>query len=257
MSRRTRAGEARLIAGALALCLSAFPALAQDGAVDPASPTVAADPQREALARGLAAKLLPDGSYQRMMRESMGPMMDQIFDAVGSMSMGQIAALGNLDPEAVAQIGDATLGEMMAIVDPQWRERMRLQNAAMMAAFADLFAEFEPGMRGALATIFARDYGTDELIELDRFFATPLGARYAGNSFGMWTDPAVMESMTSMMPKIMEAMPALMAEVQSSTAGLPPKRSFEDLTPEERERLSDLLGIPEAEIQNNWPDSTI
>ena len=80
------------------------------------------------------------------------------------------------------------------------------------------------------------------------FFATPTGKAYAADSMIIFMDPEVMSKMTTMMPEMMKQMPAITAKLKEATAGLPPPRRAEDLTPAQRKRLAVLLGVPEEAI---------
>ena len=57
----------------------------------------------------------------------------------------------------------------------------------------------EPSYRAGLARAFATRFSAAELDELNRFFSTPVGARYAGESMLIYADPQVMAAMNELM----------------------------------------------------------
>ncbi len=93
-----------------------------------------------------------------------------------------------------------------------------------------------------------------ELEELAAYFATPVGAKYASESFLIFADPQVMASMNEMMPAVMEAMPGMMNNVGAIAGKYPKARTFSALTPEEQDRLAALLGVTLEELSANEPE---
>jgi hypothetical protein len=118
----------------------------------------------------------------------------------------------------------------------------------MMAEMGTLMADFEPAIRDGLARAYAKRFTPKQLGELNRFFATPTGKAYAADSMVIFMDPEVMTAMTQAMPVMTKQMPAIMSKVEAATADMPPARKPEELNPEERSRLAELLGVPEDQI---------
>jgi len=69
------------------------------------------------------------------------------------------------------------------------------------------------------------------------------------------TDPAMMDAMKAMMPKMMQQMPQFLAVAQKATATLPPPRKIEDLSPADKAKLAKALGIDESKLQD--PKTTL
>ena len=90
----------------------------------------------------------------------------------------------------------------------------------------------------------------DELTDLDRYFSTPTGAKYAARATTIMTDPAVMASMKDLMPKMMQQMPHFIEVAQKATAGLPPVRKLDTMTPAERARLAKALGVDPSKLHD-------
>jgi hypothetical protein len=66
------------------------------------------------------------------------------------------------------------------------------------------------------------------------------------------TDPEVIGQMTSALPRamrtMMSQMPAIARRVDAATAGLPKPRKWADLSPAERTKLAQLLGVSEESL---------
>lgn len=235
------------VLAAPALLLAAAPAVA---APAPAAPGEAAvDPARLEAARKTVDHVFPLGTYARMMDGTMDSMMDVIMDSAAGMPLKDLAGIGGLKQEELeTPMGSATLAEIMAIYDPNYRERMKLSTRAMMSEMSGLMTEFEPEIRDGLAKAYAAKFDAAQLRELNAFFATPTGAAYAANSFMIFMDPAVMSKMQQFMPRMMERMPDIIAKVKTAVDKLPPPRAYKDLSEKERTRLAELLGLSREEL---------
>ena len=55
-------------------------------------------------------------------------------------------------------------------------------------------------------------------------------------------------SRAEMMPAMMKQMPAITQKLKQAMAGLPEPRKPEDLSPAEKTRLAELLGVPEEQL---------
>lgn len=238
-----------LILLAITLCASAAtPALTQTAP----APALVANPSPEAVsaARNVAAKLFPPGTYRQIMGATMDAIMGNMGDMMKSVPIKEIAQLGGAKPEEIEALSKVNLEEIMTIYDPLWKERQQRGMRAMMAAMSDFFTTLEPDMREALAQAFAHRFTTAELIDLDHYFGTPTGTKFATGYMTMMTDPAMMDAMKSMMPKMMQQMPRFIEAAQKATADMPPPRKMQDLTPAERARLAKALGIDENKLQD-------
>lgn len=208
----------------------------------------APDPARLEVATRVVAKLLPAGVMKKMMDTSLGPMMDQMMGAAGDMKLADIARVSGVEQTDVADLGEGTLRDIMAVYDPYWDQRTKLATTAMTESMSEMMAEIEPAMRSGLARAYAREFTLAELAEMDRFFSTPTGAHYAEKSYALYVDPEMMTAIMAMMPKIMERLPEMMKSAEAATAHLPKPRTNADLTPDERKKLAGLLGVPEAAL---------
>ena len=215
----------------VAAALLSVPALAQGQppvpapAAPPATQAAPAeiDPQRLALARITAAAMFPDGSYERMMSGSMDSLMDGMMGTVMDMELGDMLPKSSgADREMQEEIEGKTLRELAAQEDPHFEERMRITNRVLMTEMIPIMTRLEPAMREGLARSYARKFSDQQLIEMNRFFATPTGRAFAAESLLVWMDPDTMKSLSGLAPALVAEMPAIMEKLAAATAHLPP-----------------------------------
>lgn len=213
------------------------------------------DPATLAEARLVTARLMPPGIYKKIMGPMLAPMFDNMGETMKAMPLKEIAEMGGLSADEAAALDHVDVEQVMAVYDPHWQERTQLTMRAMFDAMGDFFTTLEPELREAYASAYARSFSLDELKDIDRFFATPSGSKFASRYITIATDPAVAAEMKSMMPKMMQQMPQFIAAAQKATAGLPPPRKIEDLSPADKAKLAKALGVDESKLQD--PKTTL
>jgi hypothetical protein len=250
-----RALPLMLRVGALgaALAVANAPAFAQQAA--PASPAI--DPARVALARPVVDRLFPVGTYKRIMGTTMGKLMDTVMDSTMNMPMASLARIGGVPSDQLAKMDKATLAEIMAILDPYYRERTKRGMNAMMGSMTDLMIGFEPQVRDALTRVYARRFDAKQLGELKLFFDTPTGSAYAADSMTLMMEPEIMGEMQAFMPQMMAKMPDFVAAAEKAVAELPKPKRYADLSKPEREKLAKLLGVDASELHDNDPATSM
>ena len=227
---------------ALPLLLTTVPAIAQTSPVT--TPVAAAtDPVALASATRIAGALLPDGTYRKMMGGTLDRMMSGMVDQMGNLPMREILIAAGMDENDVPKIAPDAMKQVMAITDPNFKQRMDIGMKAMMGSMVDMMSKYEPAVREGLSEAYARRFTVAQLGDLERFFATPSGKEYAAQSMLVYTDPAVMDRMMAMMPDMMKEMPKMIGAMIEATKDLPKPRKYTDLTKAERERIAALLGI--------------
>lgn len=238
------------VMAAAAIAFLGTPALAQQAA--PATSVADAPVDHDRLVQGriVAAKLLPPGVYRKIMGGTMSAVTAHMGDTIGAVPLKQLAELGGLDAKQAAALDKVNVQRVMAIYDPHWQERMQRTMTAMFDAMGDFFSTMEPELREAYARAYARQFTLPELQDLVRFFDTPSGAKFADRYVAMTTDPAILNEMQALMPKMMKQMPAIVASAQKATASLPPPRTLKQLTPAERAELAKALGVPESQLRD-------
>jgi hypothetical protein len=205
----------------LALALAtAGPAVAAQP--EPAAPAAkpAIDPERLALAKQAVAAIMPAGTMQRVMKDSLGYMEE--------MMLGGMFDMKGTDLGVTGEGKDKTLRQVMAEKDPHFEERMRITNRVMTEEMSAIFGRMEPRMREGMARAYARRFTVAELTDINRFFVSPAGASFARQSFELMTDPELMTEMMSFMPEMMKEMPAMGEKLKKATAHLPPPPKDKD-----------------------------
>jgi len=240
-----------MMSGCAALAALMAPAMAHAQAAAPAATVQLppADPARVAVAQRIMLRLVPPGIYKQVM----GSMFDNIFDLVPEfkdLPRAEVMKLGRLDDTQYDALDKAAVEEAMTIYDPHARERMQVMMKAMTARLGDLLGQYEPRLRTAMATAFAREFTLDELNEYDRFFAGPAGSHYAGKMYELFMGPDVMKEMSAMMPDMMKQMPDMMQDVMKAVETVPKARKLDEMTPAERARLAKLLGVDEGDLKD-------
>lgn len=221
------------------------PAVAQEPKDERAAPI---DPQRLSLAETTVDYVFPPGTYIRMMQSSLDAVMDTTVESLSALSLRDIARMGRIPEDRLAELGEGSLAEVMAILDPHYEERTRVGMRAMMDEMTVIMAQFEPDLRDGLAHAYARRFSEAQLAEMNAFFATPTGKVYAAESHLMFATPEMMERVQAFAPAILQQMPDMIATMEEASEQLPPVRRPEDLTEEERARLAELLGLEEEEL---------
>jgi hypothetical protein len=180
----------------------AAPAVAQEAApaTAPAARPDAIDPARLALARTAVDGVWPVGTYERMMRGTMGEMMDGMMAAMFDMKLGDMvpADVATKDPGLARQ----TMREAMAKEDPHFLERMRIMNRVMFEEMIPMMNRIEPGVREGLSRAYARKFTSAQLEDINRFLATATGRVYGPEAMLAFMDPEVMSQISKLSPDL-------------------------------------------------------
>jgi len=238
-----------LLAWLSASLLLAPAAFAAEPGNAPAATAAPVEPARLAIATRIALRLMPDGTYRQILGGSLNRIMDMTMDGVANMPIKTLAGMGGLDAAALEKMPSATLKQVTEILDPAYQQRTRTIMSVMTTEMANFVSTMEPSFRDGLAEAYATHFSAAQLDELERFFQTPTGALYARQALLLQTDPAVMARMQTMIPKMMQIMPDVMKKAAAATAGLPKQRTFADLTPAEKNRVAQLLGMDPAKVK--------
>jgi len=244
-----RAGLA-LTAAVVALSAASAPAAAPSdskAAVD--AVPAASDPAALALGSRIAAAILPDGTFQKVMDASIGQMSKSMMDSMLSMPIGALAQSMGQDPEKIKALDSTRFRDVLTIMDPAFQERTNRSMTVMASEMGKLMTAMEPSFRDGLAEAYARKFSPAELRAIDAFFQTDAGRAFAAGSMTIQTDPAFLARMQQLMPAMMKALPQIMKTIEQRTADLPKPKKPQDLSPAERERLATLLGLDPAEMK--------
>lgn len=226
----------------LSCLLLSAPAGAQVQAEASTATVQSVDPVRLAKAKPIASVILPDGTIEKMMGPMMQKMMGPMMDGMTKMPIREFLRVGGLDPKKVENLGEGTVEEMMAIIDPNFRKRMDVVVNTMMPAMGRFMGRYEPDMREGMAEAFAYRYTAAELDQIATFLKTPVGAKFGAGFMELAADPHYIGRMQKVMPEMMQAMPEIMKSSAAELEKLPKPRTYNELTKAERDRLTALLG---------------
>lgn len=209
----------------------------------------AVSPAKLALGRAIAARLLPDGTYQQMMSGTFAQLMGSMTDQMADVPLAPFLRASGLSQEDVAKLGSTTIREVLDIIDPVYDQRMKLMMPVMLQQMGEIMGGFEPEMREGLAEAYAARFTDQQLTDIAAFLETPSGRVFAAQNLTVATDPAVLKRMQAMMPRMMQGMPAVMAKALAATEGLPKAKTLKTLTAEDRAQLAKLLGIESGKLK--------
>ncbi|MDT8279330.1 MAG: DUF2059 domain-containing protein [Erythrobacter sp.] len=201
-------------------------------------------------AEQLIAKVIPEGTMAEMMDKVYNGVMGPIMAAAPDGATTTLARQIGLPPYAL-DLGEDQAAELASLFDPAWAERQQREMAIIPAMMKDVMTLMEPGMRKAMAELYAIRFSDSDLAEIDAFFSTTTGAKYARESFLMASDPRIMAASMDAMPALMGMMGDMEARMAESVADLPAVRSFADLSPEERARVAEMTGYSVEDIEAN------
>lgn len=214
-------------------------------------------PEQEALlplATQMAGHVMPEGSFRTAMDESLEPMMAMIADDAASTPRSQLAALSGVELGDLESLSDEDAQEALDIFDPQYAARNARTKAVLAGMIGKLLEAVEPAYREGLARALARRFDEAEMRELLAFFATPIGAKFASQSFLVQYDPQVMGVMEAMGPAAVKLLPDVTEEFAAIGAEFGEGRDFSDLSAAERTRAARLIGKSERELDALVPE---
>ena len=201
----------------LALVALPAPVLAADAAEPRSAVAEAEQAVRLSAAEGLAMRLIPPGTYKKMMADMTDVMAGSLMQSIMGMTPEQMGV-----PDDGSGAAQVPMDQFMAERDPAFRERMDITTRVIFTEMGDIMDAVEPDVRAAIARTMARRFDTAQLADLTVFFATPTGTAFGEQFMALFTDKEMMDASMAMVPKVMDAMPAIMAKVNDATAHLPP-----------------------------------
>lgn len=216
-------------------------------------------PEQEArlpAAEQLISKIIPQGTLGEMMDKMMGGVLGPLMAAGPNAATTTLAS--QIGTEAYAlDLDEEQAGELASLFDPVWAERQQREAAMFPEMMNEVMGLMEPGMRKAMSELYAIRFSASELAEIDAFFSTGTGGKYARESFLMASDPRIMASTMEAMPALMGAIGDMEARMAESVADLPPVRSFDELSDEERAKVAAMTGYSVEDIEANIESQSI
>jgi len=219
------------------------------GGMFPAEPLTPDQETRLPVANRLVAKMIPEGAMGEMMDTMMSGMLGPM------MAMGPTGAATTIAKQigtpVALDLTDEQAGELASLFDPAWAERQKREAAMIPVMMKEVLGLMEPGMRKAMAELYAIRFSDGELSEIDAFFSTGTGGKYARESFLMASDPRIMAATMESLPALMGVIGGLEARMAESMADLPVVRSFAELSPAEQAKVAEATGYTVEDIEVN------
>lgn len=203
----------------------------------PIAPALLAKSQR------VAEAIVPAGSYRKIMAGTFQQIIEPMMAGMDDIPLSTIAGFAGVNEEDIKLEEGATLSDLMIIIDPYYKQRNRAMMTRITDILIDMSDDMEPPIRTGLARAYARRFSADELEAAAQFYETEPGAKIAGESLAIFASPEVMSASMEMMPKFMERLMGVIGEIAEGSGDLPPRRSFDELSEEERGRMAELMGV--------------
>lgn len=202
------------------------------------------DPARLALAERAVGSILPGGSLARMMDDMADRLLTPLTDLTSDMATFEISAATGIYDEAVLSLDQEKRKAVTLLLDPARKKRLQHGFNAIKPLIYETMAQLEGPMRAGMSRAYARKFDEGQLAELNRFFASPTGARFAAELFALQNDPEVWQAMFAVMPRLVENFAAAAPGLDKQVKALPKARSVTDLDDAELSRLAELLAVP-------------
>ena len=173
----------------------------------PAGPEPSA--QQMSAARQSVDIMFPKGAYGEAMTE----MIDELATRVLDMSEADMVAIFPSDEndeeesdeekaKPKKELSTRPLREEWAAKDPQWEAKLAAGKALVVTMLTKMGEAFEPSIRDGMTRSMARRYDAKQLAEINRFLATPTGAKFGGDVIAIWFDRDVMRGMLRSFPEM-------------------------------------------------------
>jgi hypothetical protein len=209
------------------------------------------DAARQELAKVTAAKLIPNGAYNKIMDDMLGKMLTPLFDMMPGLTDAQIAASTGASEEIVSALSEEQKAAVTQIIDPNHKERGKQILDVMKPMMVEAMAIIEPAMRTGLSRAYARKFTALQLNTINNFFLTPTGSAFAQESFALQADPEVMQATFKAFPAIFGSIMGDEAKFKAKFDALPKQRELKDLSDAELQQLAELLGVEKQVLQDH------
>jgi hypothetical protein len=214
-------------------------------------------PEQEALlpiATEMADHIMPEGSFRSAMVDSIEPMMAMMVGETTSDPRLRLAEISGVEADDLERLSDEDAQEAFDIFDPQFSARSERTTKALTGMMTRLLEEVEPAYREGLARALTRRFDESEMRALLAFFQTPLGTKFAAQSFLVQYDPQLMGVVEAMGPAAIKLIPELTEEFVAIEAELGGSRDFAHLSAAERSRAARLIGKSVRELDALVPE---
>ena len=208
-------------------------------------------PEQEALvplASDVVGAMIPQGAMGEMFSAMFQDLTEPFAMLGGDSQTGTASELLGWYVDG-DDLGEDTSAEVVAIIDPAREQRKEAEMQAIQDGIIDVMAALEPAMREAMAKAYAANFTRTELTDIGAFFSTPSGASFASKSYKLASDPRIWVGMLDNLPELIGPIMGAVMEGQAKVEALPQAKTYADLTPGERSRLTALTGLTESELE--------
>lgn len=247
-----------LVALGGAVLLAASPAAAQNdadmaqmAALSSMFETEPLTPEQEArlpIARQIVEKVLPEGAMMEVMGSTFDSLLGPIMQMANEDTGGALATALGHRPEELG-LDEAQTAEVLAIIDPAWRERNAAISSLTQTMMADMMTRMEPMMRNVMGELYAIYFDEQELRDISAFFETESGLSFARQSYAMAGDPRIMAAMFEDPELLFGTFAEMPARMEEAMADVPQGRAYDELSQADRSRLLELTGFTKEELE--------
>lgn len=214
-------------------------------------------PEQEArlpAAKRVAWQLMPEGSFADMMDGIVDPIMEPLMMEIEGDPRASLSELTGLPESRFRVVPDANVEAAVAMLDPDRAARSAAFVDVMRIMMAELGQAFEPFYRDGMARALAVQFTQEDLDDLETFFATPVGERFASQQMALYGSPHVMNAYSQMGPAMGAIFPEMVDRMAALEEQFPVARSVAELSPTERVAFAELLGMTEDELTDEAID---
>lgn len=229
-------------------------AFAVFGELFKAEPLTEDQEARLPLAKKMSAAVMPEGTMGEMMQQTIEPVMSAMMMMATGETRTELAKLTGIAEEELAELSDEDAQAALDVLDPLQKERTNEIGNIVLNMISNMFDAMEPAYSEAIARVFAIRFDEAEMEQLLVFFDTPLGGKFALESFRLQYDPQMLGVMEAMGPAMGEIIPEMMEEMAAFEADYPKGRRFPELSEAEKEQVSGLLDKGVSELEALAPE---
>ena len=234
----------------LALIASTEAAIAETPPIAVVQDEPVLDANLLAVARSVATKFLPSGSFRRAVEEPPGfataglthrILMQPVFEFAKEVGV-------ELPPEGIDGPPFVRV-QILHVLDPVSLDRATAMGPIVDNWVVETAEKAAPKMREALAIAYGQRLTIGQLRDLDNFLSTPSGAAYAAAWVPVQLDPGVSAAGQMLKRSIDDSMPLIFQRVTEGTKNLPRPKTAAQLTEEERRQIATLLRVAPAKLK--------
>ncbi len=200
------------------------------------------------MAEKVAGQLMPDGVLTEATNGLIDGLLEPLLQFAPSPA-GETLSDGTGISDDDLNLTEFEKNDLARLFDPEFEERNKRMEAMLPELIGTVASSMEPGMRDAMAQVYAVNFDDAELAELNAFFSTATGAKFASKSVPMSADPRMIAGMIQSFPEVLVAVAAMQERVEEATADLPEVRTFADLSDAEKSRVAEATGYSVEEIE--------